>query len=142
MCIFQAERAKTRCDALYGCAESEFSRFFALCSPSGPEIRAALVAPRSFHTVCKSFDEATFARKSGTFERRAAARRGRGKTHEAEPRGAHTTILGEQSPFHRCDLADWVCANLTSPHPRARYATGSSSEGGLRCLRHWLLPTP
>jgi hypothetical protein len=34
----------------------------------------------------KNFDEATFARNSGTFERSRAARRGRGKTSEAKAR--------------------------------------------------------
>src|SRR5208282_5914007 len=41
--------------ALYGRAESEFSRFSPLCSPTGPEIGAALDAPRSFRTVCLIF---------------------------------------------------------------------------------------
>jgi len=35
----------------------------------------------------KNFDEATFAQKSGIFERRNAARRGREETREGEPRG-------------------------------------------------------
>jgi len=43
------------------------------------------------------FDEATFARKSGTFERGNAARRRREKTREGEPRGFrfHKTTLRE-----------------------------------------------
>src|SRR5271166_3713597 len=35
-----------------------------------------------------------------------------------------------------------VYANLTSPHPRAKYATGRSSERGLCCFKHSPLPTP
>ena len=51
-CVILADRAKTRCDDLYGRAESEFSRLFPLRSPTGHEIGAALDAPRSFRTVC------------------------------------------------------------------------------------------
>jgi hypothetical protein len=55
LCKNQADRAKTQWDARYGRAESEISRFFLLCSPTGREIRAALDARRSFRTVCKIF---------------------------------------------------------------------------------------
>ena len=40
-----------------------------------------------FLTVCNKFRDATLARKSRTFERQNAARRGREKTREAAPRG-------------------------------------------------------
>jgi hypothetical protein len=46
-----ADRAKTQWDVRYGRAESEISRFFLLCAPTGREIRVALDAPRSFRTV-------------------------------------------------------------------------------------------
>ncbi len=54
-CIIQAGRAKTRCDVLYGRAESKFSRFFLLYAAVGREIRPALNVSRSFRTVCLIF---------------------------------------------------------------------------------------
>jgi hypothetical protein len=50
-CENQADRGRTRCDVLYGRAESEISRFFLLCSIAGREIRAALDTSRTFRTV-------------------------------------------------------------------------------------------
>ena len=63
---FLADRAKTRCDALYGRAESEISRFLLLCSLTGREIRAALDVPRSFRTVCKIFAPASTSANGST----------------------------------------------------------------------------
>src|SRR5271165_7502504 len=67
-CKTQADRAKTQCDALYGRPESEFSRFFPLRTPTGPEIGAALDAPRSFRTVCETCARTDSPRRSRTFE--------------------------------------------------------------------------
>ena len=55
MCIIQADRAKTRWQAPYSRAESEFSRFFLLRAVVSRENRAAPNLSRSFRTVCKIF---------------------------------------------------------------------------------------
>ena len=53
--VIRADRAKTRSEAPYSRAESEFLRFFLLCAVVGRENRAALNVSQSFRTVCVIF---------------------------------------------------------------------------------------